>query len=398
MKNPLLPLLLICCACSLLDTELPLGRPRIFERKVRRITSVSKETPAPEPSAPDTVFYVSAVSFPPSYDWQRDTAYGATACTLKFYRGADLLLDLPAGPSWGISPSPDRNHIIGKDLYSEYSGYSHTSVKCNGVQLAGWQERETLSGILHVGGVLHTVGLGPSARWFAYRRNGEVVLKIDAASVLGGFSANTYGPTGALYQDGETVCFAYRTTAPGANAAYIVEDGQSRLLMSLPSATFLDVKRIGGVTGVLYNLSGVSRMRWGDSLVNISQSGSIFWEEGEILLYDGHPAVLGRYRDHRFGRRGFGLVWDGGFKDLPGGGDCCYLDPGGEVLSFDLPRPGWEDCYFFNRHCACIAGGELAVVLTPKRSGALPFLAFRGDTLRFNIYGFLSGVSVQTAD
>ena len=398
MKLLLLPPLLICCACSLLDTELPLGRPRIFEHQAMRRTPGKKDVPSPEPSVPDTTFYVSAVSFPPDYDWQRDTAYGATACTLKFYKGANLLLDLPAGPSNGISPSPDRNHIIGRDLYSEYSSFSHTLVKCNGIQLASWQEREILSGILPVGGVLHTVGLGPSARWFSYRRNGEVVLKTDAALLLGGFGSCTYGPTGAVYLDGRTVCFAYKTTSPGANAAYMVEDGKSRLLMSIPSATFLDIKRIDGVTGVLYNLSGVSYMDWGGSKVNISQSGSIFWEEGEILLYDGLPAVIGRYHDHRFGRSGFGIGWEGGFKSLPGRGDLCYIGPEDNVYSFDLPRPGWEDCYFFNRHCACIAGGELAAVLTPRRPGALPYFAFKGDTLRYNIHGFLSGVSVQIGE
>ena len=61
----------------------------------------------------DTTFYVSAITFPASYDWQRDTAYGNVACTLKVFKGAVPVLTLPAGPSSGISASPHRNHLLG---------------------------------------------------------------------------------------------------------------------------------------------------------------------------------------------------------------------------------------------------------------------------------------------
>ncbi|MBQ4201717.1 MAG: hypothetical protein II648_05420, partial [Bacteroidales bacterium] len=94
-----------------------MGYPRAWEHS--RSRGLSQDDVSAE-QRPDTAFYVSAISFPPSYDWQKDTAFGATACTLKFFRGTEQLLSVCAGPSKRISAHPDRHHIIDGKLYSEY--------------------------------------------------------------------------------------------------------------------------------------------------------------------------------------------------------------------------------------------------------------------------------------
>lgn len=395
MKTVPLLLFAICCACSLLDTEIPLGTPREFEQHpVRR--PVQDDTTAAI-HVPDTTFYVSAVTFPPAYDWQRDTAFGATACTLKLYRGPELLLSVPAGPAHRISASPDRSHLIGNQLITVYSDHLGTTIKNGGAKLADWPEKEKVTGILIKNGTLHTTGLDPSGRWFTYRRNGEVVLKIDNASVFGDFNRSGYGPGGAIYEDMDRVCFAYKTSE---GAAYMVMDGNPELLMSSPSVSYLDVKQVGGRIAMLYNDGGNARLTYDGTSYGVDSGGALQWDFGEVIVSGTEPpAVLGYYRWTGTTMEGLGL-WDPHmmwcFRD---GYDYFYPTEWiWDSFYFRLPRPGWEDCYFFNRSCACLAGHDLAAVLTPRDGGQSPFLAFRKDTLRYNIHGFLSGVSVQTGD
>lgn len=384
-------------ACSLIDAELPLGRPRIFEESFRKRGRGQDGDSAS--SGPDTVFYVSAVTFPRSYDWRRDTAFGATACTLKLYKGLENVVSLPAGPVHRISSSPDRNHLIGNDLISEFSDGSGTVVKLNGTEICHWTDRETLTGILLKDSVLHTIGRGPSSQWYTYRKDGVPLIKIDNGSVFGGFDCDTYGPTGAIYEDGEAVCFAYQTVTAGIRSAYLVRDGKAGLLLSSPSADFLDVKQLNGSPAILYNDSGASRMSYKGNYINITNSGKFMWTSAEVLWFEGRPTIMGRYYSVGDGRKGFAMSWINTFRFLPAGADFFYYGPGEEdCIAFSLPRPGWEEYYFFNHNCACLLNGELAAVLTPKSAGCSPFLAYRKDTLKYNIHGFLAGITVQITE
>ena len=388
MKRPLLLLLALCCACTFLDTGLPLGNPRAFEQQNGRKPSHQADSAAAH--SPDTSFYVSAVTFPSAYNWQRDTAYGAVACTLKLYRGAVQLLSVPAGPSQRISASPDYNHIIGDALFSVYTDFRGTTVKRNGVQLADWSQKETVTGILLKDGILHTIGVEPSGRCFTYRRNGEVVLKIDNASVFGGFNSSSYGPSGAVYEDKGQVCFAYSTFA---GAAYLVRDGNAELLISSPTAEFLDVKQTEGITAILYNDGWQSLLSFGGTYYDVNDSGALHWDSGEVLNCGGIPAILGHFKwkdspIQGHGLRSRGMMWCFSYDYF-----YCY-GTAWENVYFSQPRPGWEKYYFFNRSCAAMVGRDMAAVLTP-RAQEEPFLAFRRDTIRYNIHGFLSGVAVK---
>ena len=394
--SSLLPIILLS-SCVLLDPALPLGYPRALERSGSHGPSRGS---AVGESSPDTTFYVSAISFPASYDWRRDTAFGATVCTLKFFRGKEQLLSVCGGPSKRISASPDRHHIIGGELFSEYSDIRGTTVKCNGETIAEWSGWESLLGLLRKDGVLHTLGRGPSSRWFTYRRDGVPVLKVDGGEVFGGFDRYTCGPTGALYEDGGSVCFAYKTTTGGVQSAYMVRDGEPEMVLGSPSVQVLDLKQIGGDVALYFREKTSAVLSFNGKPLDFSWGGRVIWSDGEILSLSGRPAVVGHFYRRVNKQYHFGVGGEDFNRTLQEPSDFFYYGKTeDELLSFNQPRPGWESYYFFNRHCACMAGSELAAVLTPRvKDSGLPFLAFRKDTLRYNLYGFLSGVSVEIGD
>ena len=394
MRASSLLLLILFSSCVLLEPALPMGYPRAWEHS--RSRGLSQDDVSAE-QRPDTAFYVSAISFPPSYDWQKDTAFGATACTLKFFRGTEQLLSVCAGPSQRISAHPDRHHIIDGKLYTEYFDSHGTTVKCNGETVAEWSGSESLLGILHKDGVLHTLGRGPSSLWFTYRRDGVPLMKVEGGEVFGGFDSCTCGPTGAIYEDGGAVCFAYKTSTGGVQRAYLVRDGVPEMMLGTPSVQILDIKQIGGGAAAFYREKSNAVLSFRGKPVDIYWGGRIIWVDGEILSLSGSPSVVGHFNRPLNARLNYGVGGEGFNKNLQGGSDFFYygLDEN-ELLSFNQPRPGWESYYFFNRHCACMVGSNLAAVLTPRGRGTdLPFLAFGKDTLRYNLYGFLSGVSVK---
>lgn len=395
MKTSSLSLLILLASCSLIDPELPLGRPRAFERYVPG-THIQGQEAHQVQDKDDTLFYVSAVSFPSSYDWRRDTAFGATACTLKLYRGKERLLSVVAGPSNRISSAPDRHHIINGSLYTDYADYKGTSVKCNGKEIANWKEAEILQGLLLKDGTLHTLGRGLSSKSFTYRRNGSPVLKIDGGELFGGFQTDTYGPTGAIYEDGGSLCFAYKTVQNGMKAAYLVKDGEPELLMSKPGAEYIDIKQMDGGTALYYKENKKAIYTYNGTGINLNPNGNRVWDSGEVLMFKGLPSVVGGFHYMNDGSTGFGIGAHYTIMHLRGGSDYCYFDLAkGTVQSFDRTRAGWEKYYFLNHNCASLLGNDLAAVLTPRNGPGNPFLAFRGDTTYYKLHGFLSGLAVE---
>ena len=218
--------------------------------------------------------------------------------------------------------------------------------------------------------------------------------------MFGGFDSYTAGPTGALYEDGGSVCFAYKTASGGVQTAYLVRDGVPEMVLGRPSARVLDVKQMNGGLALFYRDGSNAVFSFKGRPVDIKAEGKIIWFDGEIFSLGGQPAVVGHFYRPMNIALNFGVGKEGYNKILSGGSDFFYYGENEDkLLSFDQPRPGWEGYYFFNRHCACLVGGDLAAVLTPRgHGGGLPFLAFRKDTLRYNLYGFLSGVSVETGE
>lgn len=380
-------------SCSLLEPPLPLGYPR----PRRQGGFVQDAGNLPWASGRDSALYVSAACFPESYDWRRDSAFGAVACTVKLYRGIRPVLSIPAGPSERISVSPDRHHILGGALFTDYDDSRGTTVKRNGTTVGEWKDAEIIRGLLYKDGVLHTLGVSRSGGVLTYRRNGLAVLKLDRGEPLGGFSADTYGPSGCLYEDGGHVCFAYKTVTEGMNAVYVVSDGVPELLLSSPDIEILDAKILGGVPTVLYNQAGVSLLSAGRDHSNVGHSGGLFWLSAGVLTFEERPSVAGRYRATRTGKEGYGLGWADVTYLMNIKTSYIYCD-GTSWRSLVNPVPGYEDCYFFHRHCACLTAGGLAMALTPKDTARRPFLVRGEDTYEYKIHGYLSGIGLTITE
>ena len=390
MNASLLPVLsaLALLSCSILEPELPLGEFRLAGRS----TGVSGVHNSSSGSRTDTVFLVSAVSFPSSYDWQRDSSYGAVACTLRFYRGRNVAAVIPAGKTAQVDVSPDRHHIVGGSLFTEYADSRGTVVKKDGKALASWKERETLLGLLYKDGVLHTVGRLQSGG-FTYRKDGKIILKIDNGSVLGGFSDDGYGPEGALYEDGGYVCFGYKVASDGTESAYLVVDGSAGMLLSAPGVTVLDARMLGGKPALLYNQGKTTILSRDGKKHNFSYGGAAYWQKASIVLLDGSLAIVGFSVDSVYGQSFLSVGKESGYFPFFAPADYVYCD-GETCTGISRPPKGYGDCYFFHRNCACRFNGDMAMVLTPK-DGSSPFMVYGGKKEKFNIHGYLSGVAVQ---
>ncbi|MBR0083476.1 MAG: hypothetical protein IJP93_05275 [Bacteroidales bacterium] len=394
MKNKyLLFSMIVLAGCTVIDPDLPMGETRGDEHPSSSSSQggdSSGDSGSDAPARKDTTFYVSAVCFNQDYEWQRDTAFGAVACTLKVFKGAIPLHIIPAGPECRISASPHRNHLMGGSLFSEYADSKGTVIKQDGREIASWPERESLLGLLVKDGVLHTVGADYRSRGFCYRIGGKVVLKVEIGQVFGSFNKDTYGPSGALYVDRGSVCFAYSAPLNGQRTAFIVKDGTAEPVASGATTEYLDVKQIDGTVALLYNESGRSWLKYGNYMPDISCGGRRYWHDGGAIIYEGRPSVIGTYSVSY--ETGMGIGWVNSVRVIPGGADYVYCD-GVHYAAVKLPYQGLDDCFFFNRGCACLAGGDLAVVLTPKSPYYAPAFTYRDKKIEFSMHGFLSGVS-----
>ncbi len=379
MKTALLflPAALAVTCCTLLEPPLSLGEPRIPENGADSSRSGSLKR--------DTVYMVSAVSFPDSYDWQRDTAFGAVTCNLELYEGATRVLSLPAGPSKRISAAPDRHHIIDGKLYSDYCDRSGTTVKCNGETIGEWEEQEIITGILPLDGTVYTLGRSSSGSGFSYRRDGRIIIQSETAVPLGGFGMDTYGPTGALYLDKGRICFSYRD----GDGAYLVKDGDTMQLAQETDAVYFDAKSLDGIPSVLFKQDVFTVLLYDGYYVNVDFGGTLDWLDGTIFMHRGEPAITGRVGTGAPGASTLGVGLDGDYTNLGSDTGYVYFE---EDTWYPLKVPA--DNFFFKRDCAARISGDFAMALTPK-DGSFPFLTVAGDTLEYKLHGFLSGLAVD---
>ena len=393
MKTSLFCLALAFLAsCSLIDPPLILGEPRARAGSGSGSgSSGNKAVPQIASQLPDTSFFISAVAFPDSYDWQRDSAFGAVECTLLLYRNGQKVLDIPAGPKERISASPDKHHIIGGGLYTEYTDRKGTCLKRNGITIASWDEPERLIGLLYKDGNTHSLGLAQSGGTLTYRIDGKVALKVVGASAFGSFGSNGYGPTGALYEDEGQVCFAYKTSVSGLQSAVIVRDGKTETAMSAHVTDILDVKSDSGKAAVLYNDDKISMISYDGSAW--APCRHIYWQAGQLIRYEEGLAVLGVYKNPK-NQLVTGLGWGGNVKSLALNASYVYCD-GRTWHIIEKVIGGYPDCYFFHRNCACQLGNELAYVLTPRDRSQSPFMECGDRVVRFNLHGYLSGIAIE---
>lgn len=363
----------------LLDPPLGHGTYR-FEDRLSR-----PDADTLEKKLPDTLLLTSAVCFPVSYDWRRDSACGKVSCELKLYRNGEEALSVPAGPGTRVSASADGHQLIDGAIFTFYADDEGTFVGRNGVPLAEWPDRETLVGLVYRESKLYTLSSGMSGG-FVFRCDGAPVLESLQGTVLGGFGKDTYGPTGALYEDCGRICFAYHAKAKRSGITYLVADGVpcDSLIYSFRMRA-LDAKLLGGRSAFLVAGADVSWLSYDGE----SQRIDVGWTEAGLMELDGGIAAVGR------NSLGECSVFAGGeLRRLDGLPDYIYND-GASLLPLDLDASGFSSCFFMKRDCATVFDGSLALALTPRDDGFNPFVLYHGVRTEFPIFGFLTGVSFQ---
>lgn len=364
-------------SCTLLlDPPLSLGSPRAEDH--RR----GSPSGALAGGGRDTLMLVSAVCFPESYDWQRDSAYGNVACTLRLFRGKQDVLGIPAGPGTTVSASPDGHHIIDGELYTVYSDAGGTCIGRGGNPLAHWAEREYITGLLPSGGDVYTLGVDDGGG-LVFRCNGREFFKDPGGIPFGGFGSDTYGPGGALYSDGGAVCFAYLR---GGSETVFVRDGEQDGPPIAPMATnILDARYIDGGKYVLYNQSGKTMLYENGSCRTVK--GFTFTDAGLVKL-DGRIFCAGNCTGTENDSE-YCAAWNPRISFIfHGRPDRLYQD-GATFVSLYLDE--YPACRFFGKSCGKAFDGSIAVALTP-RDGSAPFVSYKGARTEYPVHGFLSGV------
>ena len=350
----------------------------------------------PPSSRPDTTLYYTAVRFPDSYDWQRDTAYGQTDFELLLCREGTTLLTLPYGPEAPFCADPNRHHILGGHLYTERMLGEETLVGRDGVELFRFEGREFLLGLLEDGEDLYTLSRPVSGKGFSFRRNGKPLLTRSDGTVFGSLTDPSYSPGGALYRSGGQIVFFFWAGYAYNAYHYLVQDGKEiRLDNILAGQTVLDVKLHDNETCILYP----SFMR------HLLYEGRIWPEEKGY-------SVTGRFSD---GTGGYiqGLVEASGLSNMR---SVCREDSAVMYHSAELTVAvstgadgvvRWnmlegdgsseEPCHFFSGACAALTGARFTIALTPKDIHRPPRILNGSRTVNTNLYGYVSSVALEVS-
>lgn len=209
MKNHLLMCAgcLLLISCSYLRPELPGSRPR--HDTAHRNSRQDRDTVASIPRLDrDTVLRFSAVVFPESYDWVRDSAYGLAPFELVLYRdhSPELRISSASAP---VSANPDTHHILEGELYSECHRDAQTILCRNGKELLRFDGEDILKGLLMTEEGLYTLYQKEGGEGFSLRRGSEILLARSEGRLFGDFGDHSYGQSGALYKDRGQICFCY---------------------------------------------------------------------------------------------------------------------------------------------------------------------------------------------
>lgn len=353
----------------------------------------------------DTNLFVSAVLVPETYDWRRDTAYGAVNCEVAFFKNNDLVFSADAGPGTALSPNPSTHHIIDGHLYTECVTGDETIISMDGEPLYRYTGTEVLRGLLVRPGEILTLGRQKGGDGFSYRRNGEIIIRQTAGTVFGDFSHPAYGPSGALYEDDGRVCFCFKDS----RYCYKVVDGtvtQQRL--SVSASTVADMRVI---ESNLYYIAGYTRatmifspqrtmsmpssMEFSDLKISVADDGSPFLfaetlnPETTIVRPLASAAVDGAGVSFD-GNNNFVIGKEGSYYAVSNRGGLLRLlkEGGGDIFVRD-------SSFFFGRNCVAAKGKTAFLIVNPKEKEFRPFIWHHGEEKEYDISGFLTAMEVS---
>lgn len=184
-----------------------------------------------------------AVVFPDSYDWRRDSSYGAVRGRLTLYSGHKEVLSVDAGPGTGVSLDADRHHLAGDHLYTEGVGTDSggTVYKRDGETVLEAGGREILKGLLEIDGALYTLSENASGGGFVLRKDWKELCSRKSGRIHGSLSDPAFLPGGALHEEnGEPCFFVSFTEGDGGKESWSLFRGTDSKALDIP----LGVKKI----------------------------------------------------------------------------------------------------------------------------------------------------------
>ena len=399
----LLPALLMLTIASCEKYPARLYRSEVFGSGNGRGTP-RDSLPGKEPQpAPDTTVYIVAVQVPESYDWRRDTSYGAVPYDIVLYEDDAPLLSFKTGISQKVDNAPDTYHLMGGNIYTEYSSSGETVITRNGTRLFSYKGSEVLVGMLVKGNDVYTLGRDKSGYAFSFRLNGEVLLSGEGA-VYGNFGLSS---TGALYETDGRPCFCFRNNA----SCYAVRGGIEEAVRTNASPGRIKFMRVFP-DGVWYATDYGTMVVVSSPFRSYTMPVQYTWSSCSLAEYEGRAWFVGtglkagksctvvcpvedaassQSRIYS-GDEGYLYFGDGAVFSVGNPGGTLMVQGNGAEYIY-----GRDSSFFFGRSCAAAAGESLYMVVTPKEKDMVPFLWKNGLRKEFGINGYLAGVEVRVS-
>ena len=359
---------------------------------------------------PGDGLFLTAVEYPPGYDWRRDTAHGDIRGRVLLLRmrdagtaAFDTVLALGAGAGRAVSLDPDRHQFAGGHLYTQCLTEAGTVWRRDGKTVLLTQEREYLRGILALDGGIYTLSQHLSCSGFILRRNWKPVLTREEGSLHGSLGDPAFGRTGALFEDSGQACFLYQD---GNGQWILVRDGQEQFV-TLPDGIvkLYDIRCYEGIIHLVcrvnkrepvlyvgsrrYDLSatlnapaqktGFHLLRAADG-VRISGTFRLNWNRQLHTGLWSEKQLLTTRKGRCDWLDGSAYVCreDGRVTEAGNGRENYTLEEGGTLM---MPA------------CACVSSEGLCLGMSGTSAGR-PVLWMNGRSVPLGLNGFISSVTV----
>ena len=401
MKTPLFisgVLLLFVCSCEPFSHNHTPGSIRNSHLSPRALSRL-RDSSATVSTSDD--YYYTTVTFPPDYDWRRDSSYGAVQASVNLYRNDSLLLQVPTGSI--ACPDADLHHFIQGHLYTQYRSAGRTVLARDGQIILELDHEAILAGLLPLDGKLYTLWKSRTGDGFSLLDGDTEMFSRSRGQPLGSLSIDAYTPGGALYPDLGKPCFCYRDV----NDWYVVRDFRETAVKK-PYWTVFDMRSIDGQVCIFYHGSSSASacFQYRDSVITFSPPQYKFLKTGYIYDCGDEPFCAGT------GYQG----WDtdtpytivnflsGQSVALPGNG-ISLLSASPLVLLFHSSDgstgyysgstgikylPG--SYYQLSPHPGISMGGKLYIALNPTETGSKPGIWKDWEIQELEINGFISGI------
>lgn len=355
--------------------------------------------------------YVTGVEYPEGYDWHVDQDYGYVACTVFLMKNGERIVEISVDPKDMVAPDADMHRCYDGHLYTDFSSDTETVIKCDGVELFRYPDREMICSMQVVGDDVYTLGMPRHGDGWTFRRNGMILNVKTTGYVL----------TRLGIDNGE-LWFAYVDQIVSGDDVreryYLVRDG-----VTSPVGANGDVEKIDDILlrdGMLYYTARLKGMPQhivyiGDQASSV-ELGSADETVGCRIHYDGGSVlyVTGIKRQAAIGDmstlwKNFALDYNmpvsttvyGNYID---GDDISYVFRG-KYKGDDYRLIIWDkyssvdygeaelDYAMLGETCAAAYGGHLCVALHPVVQGTPPALIVDREMQVYDFNGYFTSVS-----